>query len=529
MAMCVLPAMSHGLFVSIVELAAMFDSAFRKRFRSFYNSSPSSTFLVRKRYRGTSKLILDTYSEEDELGEEEDEEVEESLDSDKDEDLAVGDEGLTAGNEDPSMGVESLGLGGIRLWGVETLGDSIREGGGQMPNVFKTPPSLEWTSGLLPVTPVPFIVPSPISSPMIPLTIPYPVATPATAKTEGFLTELGAQVKMQGGLICVHTQAALQRELQEMRGRVTALEQERDRRERSNRKEIDREWSQRVLERVVEVILNGDSFAPTRVVDGVLQPVALTTAEQRLARKNELKARGTLLMALPDKHQLKFNSHKDAKTLMEAIEKRFRGNTKTKKVQKTLLKQQYENFTGFSLESLDQMHDRLQKLISQLENLRVSLSQEDINLNTTEPVSAATSISVVSVKLPVSLLPNVDSLSNAVIYSFFASQSSSPQLDNDDLKQIDADDLEEMDLKWQMAILTIRARRFLQRTGRNLRANRHTSLGFDMSKVKCYNCHRKGHFARECRSPKDSRRNGVAEPRRRNVPVETTTSNALVS
>nr|GEY92959.1 hypothetical protein [Tanacetum cinerariifolium] len=75
------------------------------------------------------------------------------------------------------------------------------------------------------------------------------------------------------------------------------------------------------------IILNGDSPTPTRVIDGVLQPVALTTAEQRLVRKNELKARGTLLMALPDKHQLKFNSHKDAKTLMEAVKKRFGGNT----------------------------------------------------------------------------------------------------------------------------------------------------------------------------------------------------------
>nr|GFB44222.1 hypothetical protein [Tanacetum cinerariifolium] len=72
---------------------------------------------------------------------------------------------------------------------------------------------------------------------------------------------------------------------------------------------------------------------------GVFLPVAPKTAEQKLARKNELKARGTLLMALPDKHQLKFNSHKDSKTLIEAIEKHFRGNTKTKKVQKTLLKQ----------------------------------------------------------------------------------------------------------------------------------------------------------------------------------------------
>nr|GEX76967.1 hypothetical protein [Tanacetum cinerariifolium] len=75
-----------------------------------------------------------------------------------------------------------------------------------------------------------------------------------------------------------------------------------------------------------EVILNGDSLASTRVIKGVVQPVAPTTVEQRLAKKNELKAHGTLLMALPDKHQLKFNIHRDAKTLMDAIEKRFGRN-----------------------------------------------------------------------------------------------------------------------------------------------------------------------------------------------------------
>nr|GFA27374.1 hypothetical protein [Tanacetum cinerariifolium] len=272
-----------------------------------------------------------------------------------------------------------------------------------------------------------------------------------------------------------------------------------------------------------EVILNGDSPLPTRVIKGDVQPLAPTTIEQRLAKKNELKARGTLLMALPDKHQLKFNIHKDAKTLMDAIEKRFGGNKETKKVQKTLLKQQYENFTGSSFESLDQIHDRLQKLISQLEIHGESLSQEDINLNlriyevevkssssasptiqniafmssqntdsTNESVSAVASVSAASAKVPVCALPNVDTLSDAVIYSFFASQSNSLQLDNDDLKQIDVDDLEEMDLKWQMAMLTMRAKRFLQRTGRNLGANETTSIGFDMSKIECYNCHMRG-------------------------------------
>ncbi|GJX12062.1 hypothetical protein Tco_0201921 [Tanacetum coccineum] len=68
----------------------------------------------------------------------------------------------------------------------------------------QTPPSPEWTSGSLPFSPSPFVVPSPVSSPMVPLTAPSTVASPATAETEGFLTELGAQVQMQGGLISNH-------------------------------------------------------------------------------------------------------------------------------------------------------------------------------------------------------------------------------------------------------------------------------------------------------------------------------------
>nr|GEW59095.1 reverse transcriptase domain-containing protein [Tanacetum cinerariifolium] len=308
-----------------------------------------------------------------------------------------------------------------------------------------------------------------------------------------------------------------------------------------------------------EVIINGDSPVPTVVVEGAVQPTVVLTAEQKLARKNKLKACGTLLMALPDKHQLKFNSHKDAKTLMEAIEKRFGGNTKTKKVQKTLLKQQFENFTGSSSEDLDQIHDRLQKLVSQLEihggnleehslddlfnSLRIYKAEVKhssfpgnptqniafVSSSNTDSVSAATSVSAVCAQLPVSSHPNINSLSNAVIFSFFASQSTSPQLDNKDLKQINVDDLEEINLRWQMAMLTMRAKRFLQKTGKNLGDNRATTIGFDMSKVECYNCHRKGHFTQECRSPKDTRRTGAAELQRRHVPVETSTSNALVS
>nr|GEW70285.1 reverse transcriptase domain-containing protein [Tanacetum cinerariifolium] len=310
---------------------------------------------------------------------------------------------------------------------------------------------------------------------------------------------------------------------------------------------------------------------------GVAQPVAPTTIEQKLARKNKLKARGTLLMALPDKHQLKFNSHKDAKSLMEAIEKRFGGNTETKKKDVNLkffrsLPTEWKthtliwrNKTDLEDKGLDDLFNSLK--IYELEvkhpSSQGSDSQNLAFVSTTQAdsindsVSDAVSVFAVGTKLSTSTLPNVDSLSNAVIYSFFASQSSSPHLDNDDLKQINADDLEEMDLKWQMAMLTMRARKFLQKTGRNLgsydwsyqaeeKPTNFALMSFSSSSsnsssdcepyfFSCFDTadgrysHRKGHFARECRSPKDSRRTAVAGPQRRSVPVETSTSNALVS
>ncbi|GJW20921.1 ribonuclease H-like domain-containing protein [Tanacetum coccineum] len=317
----------------------------------------------------------------------------------------------------------------------------------------------------------------------------------------------------------------------------------------------------------------------------------ITSAEDRAQRRLEVKARSTLMMVIPNEHQLKFNSIKDAKLLLEAVEKRFGGNAATKKTQRNLLKQKYENFTASSSEMLDQTFDRLQKLVSQLELLGEKLSQEDVNqkllrslapewnthaimwrnkseletmsmddlynnLKVYEPevkgmsssttttqntafvsssnnntsssnhtsstnnnVNTAYGVSTASTQVNAA---NIDNLSDAVICSFFAGQSNSPQLAHEDLQQIYPDDIKEMDLRWQMAMLTMRARIFLKNTRRKLTVNTNENIRFDKSKVECYNCHKMGHFARECRASRNQ--DYKKENPRRNMPVETPSS-----
>ncbi|GJY89458.1 uncharacterized mitochondrial protein-like protein [Tanacetum coccineum] len=278
-----------------------------------------------------------------------------------------------------------------------------------------------------------------------------------------------------------------------------------------------------------EIVENGNAPIVTKTIDGKETVIPPTSVEEKAQRRAELKARSTLLMALPNEHQLKFNSYKDAKTLMQAIENRFGGNTATKKTQKNLLKQQYENFAASNTKVIEKTYERFQKLISQLEMHGEVIPQEDINQKFLRSLSQEwTMHTIVWRNKPeietlslddlfnnlkayesegaADISKTVENLNDAVIYSFFASQLSIPQLDNEDLQQIHPDDLEEIDLRWNIAMLTMRARRFLKNTRRKL----------DMANKE------------RIRAPRNQNSKN-RECTKRIVPVEETTSNALVS
>nr|GEZ99403.1 hypothetical protein [Tanacetum cinerariifolium] len=158
---------------------------------------------------------------------------------------------------------------------------------------------------------------------------------------------------------------------------------------------------------VTSVILNGDSPPPTRSIDGVEKAYPLTTVEEKLARKNDLKSRCTLLMALPNEHELKLNSYKSAKSLIEATEKRF-GDLETLSMYDL-----YKNLKIYEVEVIGSS-----STTQNTQNVAfVSSNNTDITnkaVNTVHGVFAASS------KTNASNLPNFDSLSDVVIYTFFA-------------------------------------------------------------------------------------------------------------
>ncbi|GJU40971.1 putative ribonuclease H-like domain-containing protein [Tanacetum coccineum] len=340
-----------------------------------------------------------------------------------------------------------------------------------------------------------------------------------------------------------------------------------------------------------DIITNGD-----QATTDPASPSVPKTSLAANARRNNEKALNILLSAISDRHLLSFHDAVDARSLWKAIKARFGGNEASKKMQKNLLKQQFETFTIGSREELDSAYERFQHILSMLELHDATVSIEDANLkflrslpsvwhvvatmirgqpgldelefddlynnlkvyelelkgvsnsnsqniaflstevkgstlkqSTAEPAHIPKGYTqAISSKVPTA--PNCASHSDEIICSFFAQQASMPTThDDEDLLQIDEDAMEEIDIRWQVAMITARIRKFMRKTGRPIDLKSKNGITFDKSKIECFNCQKLGHFARECRFAKyqENRANGRNE--KRIVAIEDSNSKALVA
>ncbi|GKA82288.1 ribonuclease H-like domain-containing protein [Tanacetum coccineum] len=289
-------------------------------------------------------------------------------------------------------------------------------------------------------------------------------------------------------------------------------------------------WSMRMRQYIChtdhnlwDVIVNGDlEEEPAPTTRETSAPPAPKTAKQLAARRNQERVKSILLLAIPDEYLLKFHNIVDAKSLWEAIKSRFGGNVESKKMQKIQLE---VHGAPISKEDINQKF--LRSLPSSWNQIAF-IMRNNPDIDEIDIDDLYNNLRVYEDELKRSSCSNSASQNLAFLSSKNIGSTNEVSTASRDFG-MDGDDLEELDLRWQVAMLTVIVKKFIQRIGKNMDFKEKRPVSLDKSKIECYNCHKKGHFVRECRSGRSQRRRSYGNNGKSNAPTNESSSHALVA